>query len=70
MFIGVRRRPITGEGACLELCDLHASDGRRICPIETPEGPNIGIINLLSIFACLKEFRLIEAPDRVATDRK
>ena len=45
--------------------DVHPTHYGRICPIETPEGPNIGLINSLSTFARVNEFGFIETPYRV-----
>ena len=56
------------ERAGFEVRDVHPSHYGRICPIETPEGPNIGLINSLSIFSCINEFGFIETPYRVVTN--
>ena len=48
--------------------DVHPSHYGRICPIETPEGPNIGLITSLSSFAKINEFGFIETPYRVVRD--
>lgn len=53
------------ERAGFEVRDVHPSHYGRICPIETPEGPNIGLINSLSIYARINEFGFIETPYRV-----
>ncbi len=53
------------ERAGFEVRDVHNSHYGRICPIETPEGPNIGLINSLSIYARVNEFGFIETPYRV-----
>ena len=58
------------ERAGFEVRDVHPSHYGRICPIETPEGPNIGLINSLSIFACVNEFGFIETPYRLVRKRK
>lgn len=50
------------ERAGFEVRDVHASHYGRICPIETPEGPNIGLITSLSSFAKINEFGFIETP--------
>jgi DNA-directed RNA polymerase subunit beta len=50
------------ERAGFEVRDVHPSHYGRICPIETPEGPNIGLINSLSIYARVNEFGFIETP--------
>ncbi|MCD8483856.1 MAG: DNA-directed RNA polymerase subunit beta [Verrucomicrobia bacterium] len=52
------------ERAGFEVRDVHPSHYGRICPIETPEGPNIGLINSLSLFARINEFGFIETPYR------
>jgi len=53
------------ERAGFEVRDVHPSHYGRICPIETPEGPNIGLINSLSHFSHINEFGFIEAPYRL-----
>lgn len=53
------------ERAGFEVRDVHATHYGRICPIETPEGPNIGLINSLSTYARVNEFGFIETPYRV-----
>ncbi|HLP24882.1 MAG TPA: DNA-directed RNA polymerase subunit beta, partial [Acidobacteriota bacterium] len=58
------------ERAGFEVRDVHPSHYGRICPIETPEGPNIGLINSLSTYARVNEFGFIEAPYRVADKDK
>jgi len=50
--------------------DVHPTHYGRICPIETPEGPNIGLIASLSTFAKVNEFGFIEAPYRQVSDKK
>jgi DNA-directed RNA polymerase subunit beta len=55
---------LTRERAGFEVRDVHHSHYGRMCPIETPEGPNIGLINSLSSFARVNEFGFIEAPYR------
>ena len=52
------------EHAGFEVRDVHPSHYGRICPIETPEGPNIGLINSLSIYSRINEFGFIETPYR------
>ncbi len=52
------------ERAGFEVRDVHPSHYGRICPIETPEGPNIGLINSLSIYSHINEFGFIETPYR------
>ncbi len=56
------------ERAGFEVRDVHASHYGRICPIETPEGPNIGLITSLSSFAKINEFGFIETPYRIVRD--
>ncbi len=53
------------ERAGFEVRDVHPSHYGRICPIETPEGPNIGLINSLSTYARVNEFGFIETPYRL-----
>ena len=52
------------ERATFEVRDVHYSHYGRMCPIETPEGPNIGLINSLSTYARINEYGFIEAPYR------
>ena len=59
---------LTRERAGFEVRDVHSSHYGRICPIETPEGPNIGLIVSLSTFARVNEFGFIETPYRVVKD--
>jgi DNA-directed RNA polymerase subunit beta len=56
------------ERAGFEVRDVHSSHYGRICPIETPEGPNIGLITSLSAFAKINEFGFIETPYRIVRD--
>jgi DNA-directed RNA polymerase subunit beta len=56
------------ERAGFEVRDVHPSHYGRICPIETPEGPNIGLINSLSTYARVNEFGFIETPYRKVKD--
>lgn len=56
------------DRAGFEVRDVHPSHYGRICPIETPEGPNIGLITSLSAFAKINEFGFIETPYRVVRD--
>jgi DNA-directed RNA polymerase subunit beta len=55
---------LTRERAGFEVRDVHATHYGRICPIETPEGPNIGLISSLATFARINEFGFIETPYR------
>jgi DNA-directed RNA polymerase subunit beta len=60
---------LTRERAGFEVRDVHATHYGRICPIETPEGPNIGLIASLSTFARVNEYGFVETPyRRVAED--
>ncbi len=56
------------ERAGFEVRDVHPSHYGRICPIETPEGPNIGLINSLATYSRVNEFGFIETPYRVVTN--
>ena len=56
---------LSRERAGFEVRDVHHSHYGRMCPIETPEGPNIGLINSLATFARINEYGFIEAPYRV-----
>ena len=55
---------LSRERAGFEVRDVHPSHYGRICPIETPEGPNIGLINSLSLYSRINEFGFIETPYR------
>jgi DNA-directed RNA polymerase subunit beta len=59
---------LTRERAGFEVRDVHATHYGRICPIETPEGPNIGLIASLSTYARVNEFGFIETPYRRVTE--
>ena len=59
---------LSRERAGFEVRDVHFSHYGRMCPIETPEGPNIGLIGGLASFARVNEFGFIESPYRVVTD--
>ncbi len=61
---------LTRERAGFEVRDVHPSHYGRICPVETPEGPNIGLIVSLSTFARVNEFGFIETPYRVVENGK
>ncbi|MFE3229917.1 DNA-directed RNA polymerase subunit beta, partial [Nocardia sp. NPDC059228] len=56
------------ERASLEVRDVHYSHYGRMCPIETPEGPNIGLMGYLSVYARVNPFGFIETPYRRVTD--
>ena len=55
---------ITRERASFDVRDVHYSHYGRICPIETPEGPNIGLINYIACYAKINEYGFIETPYR------
>ena len=59
---------LTRERAGFEVRDVHPTHYGRICPIETPEGPNIGLINSLATFAQVNRYGFIETPYRKVTD--
>ena len=59
---------LTRERAGFEVRDVHPTHYGRICPIETPEGPNIGLINSLATFARVNKYGFIEAPYRKVRD--
>ncbi|RZL52386.1 MAG: DNA-directed RNA polymerase subunit beta, partial [Sphingomonas sp.] len=61
---------LTRERAGFEVRDVHPTHYGRICPIETPEGPNIGLINSLSTFARVNKYGFIETPYRKIIDGK
>ncbi|MFG1419456.1 DNA-directed RNA polymerase subunit beta [Xanthobacter sp. V0B-10] len=61
---------LTRERAGFEVRDVHPTHYGRICPIETPEGPNIGLINSLATFARVNKYGFIEAPYRRVVDAK
>jgi DNA-directed RNA polymerase subunit beta len=58
---------LTRERAGFEVRDVHPTHYGRMCPIETPEGPNIGLINSLATFARVNKYGFIETPYRVVT---
>ncbi len=61
-------RGLSRERAGFEVRDVHPTHYGRICPIETPEGPNIGLISSLSTYARINEFGFIETPYRKVAD--
>ena len=61
---------LTRERAGFEVRDVHPTHYGRICPIETPEGPNIGLINSLATFARVNKYGFIEAPYRKVARRQ
>ena len=56
---------LSRDRAGFEVRDVHYSHYGRMCPVETPEGPNIGLINSLASYACINEYGFVEAPYRV-----
>ena len=61
---------LTRERAGFEVRDVHPTHYGRICPIETPEGPNIGLINSLATYARVNKYGFIESPYRKVIDKK
>ena len=61
---------LTRERAGFEVRDVHPTHYGRICPIETPEGPNIGLIASLSTYARVNDYGFVETPYRKVTDSK
>ncbi len=61
---------LTRERAGFEVRDVHPTHYGRVCPIETPEGPNIGLINSLAAYARTNEYGFLESPFRKAKDGK
>ena len=61
---------LTRERAGFEVRDVHPTHYGRMCPIETPEGPNIGLINSLATFARVNKYGFIETPYRKVVDSK
>ena len=61
---------LTRERAGFEVRDVHPTHYGRICPIETPEGPNIGLINSLATFAKVNKYGFIETPYQMVRDGK
>lgn len=61
---------LTRERAGFEVRDVHPTHYGRVCPIETPEGPNIGLINSLALYAHLNEYGFLETPYRKVVDSK
>jgi len=61
---------LTRERAGFEVRDVHPTHYGRVCPIETPEGPNIGLINSLALFARLNEHGFLETPYRKVVNGK
>jgi DNA-directed RNA polymerase subunit beta len=61
---------LTRERAGFEVRDVHPTHYGRVCPIETPEGPNIGLINSLAVYARTNEYGFLETPYRRVIDSK
>ena len=61
---GFRTGGLTRERAGFEVRDVHPTHYGRVCPIETPEGPNIGLINSLAVFSRTNEYGFLETPYR------
>ena len=61
---------LTRERAGFEVRDVHPTHYGRVCPIETPEGPNIGLINSLAVFARTNDYGFLETPYRRVVDNK
>lgn len=61
---------LTRERAGFEVRDVHPTHYGRVCPIETPEGPNIGLINSLAIYARTNEYGFLETPYRKVSNAK
>jgi len=61
---------LTRERAGFEVRDVHPTHYGRICPVETPEGPNIGLINSLATYSKINEYGLIESPYRKVVNEK
>ena len=60
---------LTRERAGFEVRDVHPTHYGRLCPIETPEGPNIGLISTMAVFARTNEYGFLETPYRLVVDR-
>ena len=61
---------LTRERAGFEVRDVHPSHYGRLCPIETPEGPNIGLINTLAVYAKTNSYGFLETPYQIVKDGK
>ncbi|EQD48246.1 DNA-directed RNA polymerase subunit beta, partial [mine drainage metagenome] len=61
---------LTRERAGFEVRDVHATHYGRVCPIETPEGPNIGLINSLAVYARTNDYGFLETPYRKVVDNR
>ncbi len=61
---------LSRERAGFDVRDVHSSHYGRVCPIETPEGPNIGLITSLALYGVINDYGFIETPYRVVRDKK
>ena len=61
---------LSRERAPIEVRDVHPTHYGRMCPIETPEGPNIGLIGYLSTFAAVDDYGFVQTPYRKVLDGK
>src|SRR5438045_7501046 len=61
---------LTRERASFEVRDVHPTHYGRVCPIETPEGPNIGLINSLAVYARTNSYGFLETPYRKVINSK
>ena len=61
---------LTRERAGFEVRDVHYTHYGRLCPIETPEGPNIGLISSLCVFAKVNDLGFIETPYRIVSNKR
>src|ERR671929_316229 len=68
LFFDPKRYDLTRERAPIEVRDVHPTHYGRMCPIETPEGPNIGLIGSLSSYAQVSEHGFVTTPYRVVKD--
>lgn len=59
---------LSRDRAGFEVRDVHHTHYGRLCPIETPEGPNIGLINSLAVYSCVNEYGFLETPVRKVID--
>ena len=70
VFLHLGPGGLTRERAGFEVRDVHTTHYGRVCPIETPEGPNIGLINSLALFARTNQYGFLETPYRRVDDNK
>ncbi len=61
---------MTRERAGFEVRDVHPTHYGRVCPVETPEGPNIGLINSLATYARTNSYGFLETPYRIVNEGK